>query len=213
MPYRAIIAVAQEPGAASISCCCAWSPASIARFAAARKSRRAAHRRRQASVGLGNLRAAAAVRQPGLHPQARTAVDSDLRLAHHQGPHGAGRPRRRLAGAGRHDRARPHRTGATTASSSFSRKARGARAGAEPRYKYGVAHLYAAEGVPCLPIALNSGLFWPRRSLLRMPGTVVVGSARSDPARSRQGRLLRAPARRDRNGDRAADREGQAKMR
>lgn len=47
-------------------------------------------------------------------------------------------------------------------------------AGAEPRYKYGVAHLYAAEGVPCVPIALNSGLFWPRRSILRRPGTVIV---------------------------------------
>jgi 1-acyl-sn-glycerol-3-phosphate acyltransferase len=47
-------------------------------------------------------------------------------------------------------------------------------AGAEPRYKVGVAHLYMAEGVPCVPIALNSGLFWPRRSLRRFPGTVVV---------------------------------------
>jgi len=47
-------------------------------------------------------------------------------------------------------------------------------AGAEPRYKYGVAHLYAAEGVPCLPVALNSGLFWPRRSLRLRPGTVIV---------------------------------------
>lgn len=48
-------------------------------------------------------------------------------------------------------------------------------AGAEPRYKYGVAHLYAAAGVPCLPIALNSGVFWPRRrSLMLKPGTVVV---------------------------------------
>lgn len=47
-------------------------------------------------------------------------------------------------------------------------------AGAEPRYKYGVAHLYASTGVPCVPIALNSGLFWPRRSILRFPGTVVV---------------------------------------
>jgi 1-acyl-sn-glycerol-3-phosphate acyltransferase len=46
--------------------------------------------------------------------------------------------------------------------------------GAEPRYKYGVAHLYAAEGVPCVPVALNSGLFWPRRSLRRLPGTVVA---------------------------------------
>jgi 1-acyl-sn-glycerol-3-phosphate acyltransferase len=47
-------------------------------------------------------------------------------------------------------------------------------AGAEPRYKFGVAHLYAAAGVPCLPIALNSGLFWPRRSIRRLPGTVLV---------------------------------------
>jgi 1-acyl-sn-glycerol-3-phosphate acyltransferase len=46
--------------------------------------------------------------------------------------------------------------------------------GAEPRYKYGVAQLYAAEGVPCVPIALNSGLFWPRRSLLHVPGKILV---------------------------------------
>jgi 1-acyl-sn-glycerol-3-phosphate acyltransferase len=46
--------------------------------------------------------------------------------------------------------------------------------GAEPSYKYGVVHLYAEAGVCCLPIALNSGLFWPRRSFRRYPGTVVV---------------------------------------
>lgn len=47
-------------------------------------------------------------------------------------------------------------------------------AGAEPRYKFGVAHLYVEAGVPCLPVALNSGLFWPRRQLMRYPGTVTV---------------------------------------
>ncbi len=46
--------------------------------------------------------------------------------------------------------------------------------GAEPAYKSGVAHLYAATGATCLPVALNSGLFWPRRSFLRHPGTLVV---------------------------------------
>jgi len=46
--------------------------------------------------------------------------------------------------------------------------------GAEPRYKFGVAHLYAELGVPCVPVALNSGLFWPRRAFLRLPGTIVV---------------------------------------
>ena len=47
-------------------------------------------------------------------------------------------------------------------------------AGAEPRYKFGVAHLYDVIGVPCVPVALNSGLFWRRRSFLRLPGTIVV---------------------------------------
>jgi 1-acyl-sn-glycerol-3-phosphate acyltransferase len=46
--------------------------------------------------------------------------------------------------------------------------------GAEPRYKFGVSHLYAECGVPCVPIALNSGLFWPRRTFHRLPGTVRV---------------------------------------
>jgi 1-acyl-sn-glycerol-3-phosphate acyltransferase len=45
---------------------------------------------------------------------------------------------------------------------------------AEPRYKFGVAHLYREIGVPCIPVALNSGLFWPRRKFLRLPGTIVV---------------------------------------
>jgi 1-acyl-sn-glycerol-3-phosphate acyltransferase len=46
--------------------------------------------------------------------------------------------------------------------------------GAEPAYKFGVAHLYAELGVPCVPVALNSGLYWPRRKFLRRPGTVRV---------------------------------------
>ena len=46
--------------------------------------------------------------------------------------------------------------------------------GAEPKYKIGIAHLYAEGAAPCLPIALNSGLFWPRRKFLRYPGTITV---------------------------------------
>ena len=46
--------------------------------------------------------------------------------------------------------------------------------GAEPDYKSGVAQVYVACGVQCLPVALNSGLFWPRRTFLRYPGTIVV---------------------------------------
>ena len=46
--------------------------------------------------------------------------------------------------------------------------------GAEPKDKFGVAFLYIALGIPCVPVALNSGLFWPRRSFMRYPGTVRV---------------------------------------
>jgi 1-acyl-sn-glycerol-3-phosphate acyltransferase len=46
--------------------------------------------------------------------------------------------------------------------------------GAEPKYKIGIAHLYAHGGAPCVPIALNSGLFWPRRKFMRYPGTITV---------------------------------------
>ena len=46
--------------------------------------------------------------------------------------------------------------------------------GAEPAYKFGVARLYAQTGAACLPIALNSGLIWPRRSWRRHPGVVRV---------------------------------------
>jgi 1-acyl-sn-glycerol-3-phosphate acyltransferase len=46
--------------------------------------------------------------------------------------------------------------------------------GAEPVYKPGIAFLYSQTNVPCVPIALNSGLFWPRRTFMRYPGTLVV---------------------------------------
>ncbi|MGV7031353.1 lysophospholipid acyltransferase family protein [Methylobacterium symbioticum] len=45
---------------------------------------------------------------------------------------------------------------------------------APPVYKQGLSHLYAALRVPCLPVALNTGLFWPRRGFLRLPGTAVI---------------------------------------
>lgn len=46
--------------------------------------------------------------------------------------------------------------------------------GAEPAYKWGIVHLYDTLKVPVLPIALNSGVYWPRRKLVRRPGTIVV---------------------------------------
>ena len=46
--------------------------------------------------------------------------------------------------------------------------------GAAPDYKPGVAALYRQLGVQCVPAAVNSGLYWPRRRFLRKPGTIVL---------------------------------------
>jgi 1-acyl-sn-glycerol-3-phosphate acyltransferase len=46
--------------------------------------------------------------------------------------------------------------------------------GAPPHYKPGVAQIYVVSRATCLPVALNSGLFWPRRTFMRYPGTLVV---------------------------------------
>jgi 1-acyl-sn-glycerol-3-phosphate acyltransferase len=46
--------------------------------------------------------------------------------------------------------------------------------GAQAPYQPGVAALYSRLGVPVVPIALNSGLFWGRRSFVKRPGTIVV---------------------------------------
>ena len=46
--------------------------------------------------------------------------------------------------------------------------------GAEPKYRYGIAKIYSELNVPVLPIAMNPGLFWPRRKFLRYPGLIRV---------------------------------------
>lgn len=44
----------------------------------------------------------------------------------------------------------------------------------EVKYKSGVYKLYQKLNCPVVPVALNSGYFWPRRGFLKYPGTVQV---------------------------------------
>lgn len=43
-----------------------------------------------------------------------------------------------------------------------------------PDYKPGVAALYTRLELPCIPVATNSGLFWPRRTVMKNPGTITI---------------------------------------
>jgi len=46
--------------------------------------------------------------------------------------------------------------------------------GVRKPYLPGVAGLYRQLRIPVVPVALNSGCFWPRRTFRRFPGTVVI---------------------------------------
>lgn len=41
-------------------------------------------------------------------------------------------------------------------------------------YKIGAWHLYRSYGLPCVPAAVNTGVFWPARGVTRRPGHAVV---------------------------------------
>lgn len=46
--------------------------------------------------------------------------------------------------------------------------------GAVRPYKVGTGLLYEQLGQPCVPVATNVGVFWPKRGILRKPGLAVV---------------------------------------
>jgi len=46
--------------------------------------------------------------------------------------------------------------------------------GVSKPYKIGTGVLYSESGQPCVPVATNVGLFWPRRGVLRKPGLAVI---------------------------------------
>jgi len=46
--------------------------------------------------------------------------------------------------------------------------------GVKAPYKVGTAVLYEQLGQPCVPVATNVGIFWPRKGIMRKPGTAIV---------------------------------------
>jgi len=46
--------------------------------------------------------------------------------------------------------------------------------GAERPYLPGVAAIYKGANLPVVPVALNSGMFWPRKAMSKQPGIVTV---------------------------------------
>jgi len=55
-----------------------------------------------------------------------------------------------------------------------TRAAPGASVTAEAPYHPGVAALYRELGVPLVPAAVNSGMYWGRRAFMKRPGRIIV---------------------------------------
>src|SRR5258708_39809340 len=65
--------------------------------------------------------------------------------------------------------------------------------GAPPDYKAGVAGLYNQLGVACVPVALNSGLYWTGPGgFLKKPGRVIVEFLPAIPAGLRRSEFMMA---------------------
>lgn len=48
------------------------------------------------------------------------------------------------------------------------------RPGETPHYHPGIVALYSTLGVPVVPVALNSGLFWGKNAFMKRPGKIVL---------------------------------------
>jgi 1-acyl-sn-glycerol-3-phosphate acyltransferase len=62
--------------------------------------------------------------------------------------------------------------------------------GATPDYKSGVAGIYTLLGVPCVPMALNTGLVWPAKGFMRYPGIAVFEFLPIIPAGLKRGEFM-----------------------
>lgn len=45
---------------------------------------------------------------------------------------------------------------------------------APPRYRHGVVHLYERLQLPCTPVAIDTGVFWPKGRMKRRQGRAVI---------------------------------------
>ncbi len=67
-------------------------------------------------------------------------------------------------------------------------------------YQRGVAGLYAALGVPVIPVALNCGVFWPRRQIRKTPGCAVMAFLEAIPPALPRARFMEELESRIENG-------------
>lgn len=63
--------------------------------------------------------------------------------------------------------------------------------GVPGEYKPGVAALYRELGLPCTPLALNTGMHWPAHGFIRRPGTIVFEFLEPIPAGLKRAEFMR----------------------
>lgn len=86
--------------------------------------------------------------------------------------------------------------------------------GVKKPYKIGVGALYEDLGIPVVPMALNSGLFWPKKGLLKRPGVITIAFLPPiPPGLTRDAMMQELEDRLESESDRLAGLEGRSEPR
>jgi 1-acyl-sn-glycerol-3-phosphate acyltransferase len=84
--------------------------------------------------------------------------------------------------------------------------------GAQKDYQPGVAALYSQLNQPVVPVALNSGLYWGRRSFVKKPGTIIVEVLPEIPAGLKRAAFMRELESRIESASARLEAEGRAAL-
>ncbi|MCB2081985.1 MAG: 1-acyl-sn-glycerol-3-phosphate acyltransferase [Hyphomicrobiales bacterium] len=84
--------------------------------------------------------------------------------------------------------------------------------GTAGKYHPGIAAIYTSTNAPVIPVAVNSGLFWPRNSFLKRPGTVVMEFLDPIPSGLKRPEFMQALENAIETATRRLEQEGLAKL-
>ena len=62
--------------------------------------------------------------------------------------------------------------------------------GESPNYKSGIAGIYKELEVDVLPVAVNSGLYWPKHTFIKKPGKIIIKFLKTIPAQLEKSEFL-----------------------
>ena len=60
-----------------------------------------------------------------------------------------------------------------------------------PDYKSGIAGIYKESNTEVLPVAINSGLYWPKHTFIKKPGKIIIKFLKPIPSKLEKSEFLK----------------------